>query len=115
MGVRERGDLQSQAGKYGLSSEQEHAVLDYKSSGSYKINAALRDGTLDEAQENLVKNLDEALKKLPQHRGTIYRTLNFEDFGTEEEFNSFVMRLRVGMPFEDNGYMSFSTEKDGIR
>lgn len=113
VGVCERGDLQSQAGKYGLSSEQEHAVLDYKSSGSYKINAALRDGTLDEAQENLVKNLDEALKKLPQHRGTIYRTLNFEDFGTEEEFNEFVSDLQVGKPFIDDGYMSFSTEKDG--
>ena len=63
-----------------LTAGERSALLQYKSSESYKVNAKLRDGiALTKAEQAMVHELDRALEKLPRVEGTVYRTLNFDD------------------------------------
>ena len=98
-----------------LTEDEVAAVLAYKSSESYKINAKLREGLpLTGAEQQMVSSLDQALEKLPKVRGTVYRTLNFDAvFDPEGEFERF-MRLHVAGGFTHyEAYTSTSTVTDG--
>ncbi len=90
------------------------AVLRYKSSESYHINAALRENeTLSEAEQEFVDTLDEALLQLPTYEGTVYRNLTFDDFGGEEAYNEFLRQHLTGSFVSYNSYTSCSTKADG--
>ena len=98
-----------------LTEDEVAAVLAYKSSESYKINAKLREGLpLTGAEQQMVSSLDQALEKLPKVRGTVYRTLNFDAvFDPEGEFERF-MRLHMAGGFTHyEAYTSTSTVTDG--
>ena len=111
LGDSERGDLQPASRE--ISEDEEGALLAYKSSESYKINDALRNGTeLSEYHKSIVSNLDSALEKLPAKEGTFYRNISFDYFGGEEAFNEFIEIAESGFMVFD-GYTSTSTEQDG--
>lgn len=106
------------AAKYSLKSMTESewsALLQYKSSESYKTNAKLRDGIdLTETEQTMVNELDRALEKLPSVDGTVYRTLNFDDvFDPKEEYEAFIAAHQEGDIVHYNAYTSASTKTDG--
>ena len=80
-----------------LTFEEESALLDYKSSESYKINSMLRDGdVLTDEEMQFVEKLDVALQKMPTYEGIVYRNLVFDDFGGEQAYNEFLNEHQVG-------------------
>ena len=90
------------------------AILKYKSSESYKINAKLRDNELlSETEQEFVDTLDAALQSLPTYEGTVYRNLMFDDFGGEKAFNDFVKQHAVNKLIVYEQYISCSTKQDG--
>ena len=98
-----------------MNEDETAALLQYKSSDSYKVNAKLRDGQLlTEAEQKMVDDLDRALEKLPKVKGTVYRTLNFDAvFNPEEEFSAFVDQHAEGAVVDYNAFTSTSTKADG--
>lgn len=96
-----------------LTVDEEGALLNYKSSGSYPLNAALRDGyTLDQEQYRMVEALDSALEKLPVYPGRVYRRLNF-DLEGQEAMDAFVKAHQVGEIIGYPAYTSTSKATDG--
>ena len=96
-----------------LTQEEKGALLEYKSSGSYKINAALRDGAvLSEEQKQMVESLDRALEKLPRHEGTVYRRLSF-DLEGPEALDAFLLEHTVEEIIQYPAYTSTSTDPEG--
>ena len=91
-----------------LTEGERSALLQYKSSESYKVNAKLRDGiALTKAEQAMVDELDRALEKLPRVEGTVYRTLNFDDvFAPLEEYEAFISKHRAGLPVAYKAYTS---------
>ena len=93
-----------------LSDKEKAAVLAYKSSESYKINAALRgERRLTLNERTLVEDLDSALEKMPERRGTFYRNLSFDDFGED----AFLTLFQVGRPMSLSSFTSTSKSVDG--
>ena len=103
------------AERYGLTEAETSAVLSYKSSESYKINAKLRDGiALTEAEQAMVGELDRALEKLPRVEGTVFRTLNFDNvFYAKEEYEAFIVQHAEGNFTLYKAYTSTSTKANG--
>lgn len=100
--------------KKDLTEEGQAAILSYKSSESYKVNAKLRDEIpLSDAELQMVEQLDTALKKLPVYKGIVYRNLGFDDFGGETEMNRFLSLFTVGDGIRFRSYTSASKIKDG--
>lgn len=98
----------------GLTGEERGALLRYKSSESYQINAKLRDGAaLTEQEQRFVELMDSALAKLSVYKGTVYRTLSFDDFGGEKAYNTFTAIHIEGAPVFYNAYLSASTITEG--
>lgn len=74
-----------------LTKDEMSAIKSYVSSEAYVINDALRRGnTLDERLSNIVKNLDSALDKIPDTKGTFNRSLFFD---SKEAYDSFISSL----------------------
>lgn len=98
-----------------LTEEERGALLQYKSSESYKVNAKLRDGiALTKAEQRMVDELDRALEKLPRVEGPVYRTLNFDDVANPRaEYDAFIAQHSVGGFVTYNAYTSTSTRADG--
>ncbi len=102
------------SGNASLTFEEESALLDYKSSESFKINAMLRDGeVLTEEEMQFTRELDAALQKMPTYEGTVYRNLVFDDFGGEQAYNEFLNEHQVGNVIPYRAYTSASTKADG--
>ncbi len=98
-----------------LSDEEEWALLSYKSSGSYKLNAALMDGRpLDQNQDRMMRALDRALEKLPIYRGKVYRRIDFNMQGPEA-LEKFLAEHRPGNSVRYPAYTSASTSEDGYK
>ena len=96
-----------------LTAGEETALLNYKSSDSYKLNAALRDGAiLDQAQDRMREDLDAALEKLPAYSGTVYRRLGF-DLEGQEALDAFLRAHQVGEIIGYPAYTSTSKAADG--
>ena len=97
-----------------LTVDEEAAVLDYKSSGSYQINAALRDGyPMDQSQYRTVEALDTALEKLPVYQGLVYRRLGFDSIGGQEAMDDFLAEHRAGEVLQYPAYTSSSNDPEG--
>lgn len=91
-----------------LTEDEEYALMDYLSSGSYKLNYPLRQGLpLDNEQIMLMSNLDSALNKLPVYQGTVYRSLDDTEI---ENVNAFLASYAVGSYQKFPAYLSTSTE-----
>ena len=101
--------------QYGVTEDEAGAVIEYKSSESYKVNAKLRDGTeLTPHQKRMVSLLDRALEKLPKVEGTVYRTVSFDDvFDAQEEYDAFLAQHIEDGFVTYNAYTSTSTKSDG--
>lgn len=88
-----------------LNYEEEHALMNYLSSDSYKVNEKLRRNLPLGEHESMVQNLDSALKKLPKYQGTVFRDVYFsDDGGALEYYNLFVDdsgKLRSKIPFKE--------------
>ena len=96
-----------------LTVDEEGALLNYKSSGSYPLNAALRDGdVLDQEQYRTVEALDSALEKLPVYPGRVYRRLSF-DLEGQEAMDAFLKEHQAGEVLIYPAYTSTSTSPDG--
>lgn len=91
-----------------LTPDEEYALMDYISSGSYKLNDPLRRGAaLTPEQIKLMNNLDSALSKMPIYRGTVYRSLS--DFEIDD-VASFISGHIVGSQKMYKAYLSTGTE-----
>lgn len=72
----ESGIIKPSKANQTLTDDEEWALNEYISSGSYKINAPLREGIeLTQEQQELVRNLDSALEKMPKYHGKAIRSL----------------------------------------
>lgn len=97
-----------------LTVDEEAAVLDYKSGGSYQINASLRDGyPMDQSQYIMVEALDTALEKLPVYQGLVYRRLGFDSIGGQEALVTFLAEHRQGETVRYPAFTSASTSPQG--
>lgn len=93
--------------KIKLTDREQWALNEYISSGSYKINAALRKGLeLSAEQQKFVKALDSALQKLPVYEGTVYRSLS--SFGIDD-LDSFIGQHQAGTVKTFSAYTSAGT------
>ena len=105
-GVREKFSLRD----YGLTEDEEHAIVSYKSGDSYALNGKLATGgKLTELQRSLRDHLDTALEKLPVYRGTVYRHYDFDSFGGYEAMADFLSQFVKGEKTNLGGYLSAST------
>ena len=95
---------------YGLTEDEEHAIVSYKSGDSYALNGKLATGgKLTELQRSLRDNLDTALEKLPVYRGTVYRHYDFDSFGGYDAMADFLSQFVKGEKTNLGGYLSAST------
>lgn len=105
----------TQTNSEAMTENERKALVEYKSSESYKINAKLRGGVKLNSQETeFVNHVDSALEKLPVHRGAVYRNVVFDDFGGKEQFDAFMeVHQADGVPIIYYSYTSTSTVDDG--
>lgn len=92
-----------------LNAEDIYAIDQYKKSGvSYALNAALRRGSpLTDIQRETVNALDQAMIKLPDYQGIVYRSI-IE--GMIEDLSAFWERYAPGNFVLEQQYVSSSTE-----
>lgn len=92
-----------------LTKDEKQAINKYKSSESYKINEKLYNNTkLSNKEKELVNNIDNALKKMPDYEGDLTRDLFFFD---NEALNEFVESHKVGNIKKYKSYIS-TTKSD---
>ncbi|MDE7211020.1 MAG: minor capsid protein [Lachnospiraceae bacterium] len=91
-----------------LSEEERYALNQYFGFESYKINEKLRKGLeMTEQEKEMIRYLDNALKKIPYYEGELSRSLYF---GQKEAIVEFMERYRPG---NDISFMEFiSTTRD---
>lgn len=71
-----------------LTYDEKNAIINYKSSGAYKLNCKIRDGeNLSEADKKFIADLNSALDKFPTYEGTVYRNIGFL---YEEQYKAFI-------------------------
>ena len=101
---------------YGLTEDEEHAIVSYKSGDSYALNGKLATGgELTELQRALRDHLDTALEKLPVYRGTVYRHYDFDSFGGYEAMAEFLSMFEKGEATPMKSYLSASTVRNEDR
>ena len=89
-----------------LTKDEEGAILRYMSSDSYGLNEALRNGEeLSEEDKEWVKNLDNALDKMPYYEGSLQRSLSFF---SEEGLNGFLKDHQAGYVVTYPAYTSMT-------
>jgi len=107
------GDTMGKTSLKSLTEAEWGALLQYKSSESYKVNEKLRDGiALTEVEQTMVDELDCALEKLPVHEGTVCRRLSFELKG-REALDIFLSEHAAGSIVPYKAYTSSSATIDG--
>ncbi len=96
-----------------MTEEELGALLQYKSSESYTLNAALRDGAfLSQSQQKMMEILDQAVKKASVYQGTVYRRMSFDMVG-KEAFEAFLREHQPGTLIRYPAFTSTSSEIDG--
>lgn len=87
-----------------LTENEKGAIINYKSSESYKINEKLYNNSkLTNHDKKLIRNLDSALNKMPNYEGDLVRDLYFADNKT---LNEFVNAHKVGNTVSYKAYTS---------
>jgi len=109
MGVAEKLYLVGE--KLGLTIDETAGIVYYISPDGYKINDKLRnDLPLNADDRVVIKNLDDALEKLPKYEGVVYRSLyieNADDFMREYEVGDahrFMEYLSSGTKIYDDSF-----------
>ena len=109
-------DIRYSARDYGLTEDEEHAIVSYKSGDSYSLNGKLATGgKLTELQRSLRDHLDTALEKLPVYKGTVYRHYDFDSFGGYEAMAEFLSQFAKGRAVPMSSYLSASTVRNEDR
>ena len=109
-------DIRYSARDYGLTEDEEHAIVSYKSGDSYALNGKLATGgKLTELQRSLRDHLDTALEKLPVYKGTVYRHYDFDSFGGYEAMAEFLSQFAKGRAVSMSSYLSASTVRNEDR
>ena len=109
-------DIRYSARDYGLTEDEEHAIVSYKSGDSYALNGKLATGgKLTELQRSLRDHLDTALEKLPVYKGTVYRHYDFDSFGGYEAMAEFLSQFAKGRTVPMSSYLSASTVRNEDR
>ena len=109
-------DIRYSARDYGLTEDEEHAIVSYKSGDSYALNGKLATGgKLTELQRSLRDHLDMALEKLPVYRGTVYRHYDFDSFGGYDAMADFLMQFNADEATNLGNYLSASTVRNEDR
>ena len=109
-------DIRYSVRDYGLTEDEEHAIVSYKSGDSYALNGKLATGgKLTELQRSLRDHLDTALEKLPVYKGTVYRHYDFDSFGGYDAMAEFLQLFRKGKPTNIGNYLSASTVRNEDR
>jgi hypothetical protein len=109
-------DIRYSARDYGLTEDEEHAIVSYKSGDSYSLNGKLATGgELTELQRSLRDHLDTALEKLPVYRGTVYRHYDFDSFGGYDAMAEFLSQFTKGRAVPMSSYLSASTVRNEDR
>lgn len=112
----EDADIRYSARDYGLTEDEEHAIVSYKSGDSYALNGKLATGgKLTELQRSLRDHLDTALEKLPVYKGTVYRHYDFDSFGGYEAMAEFLMQFNADEATNLGNYLSASTVRNEDR
>ena len=112
----EDADIRYSARDYGLTEDEEHAIVSYKSGDSYALNGKLATGgELTELQRSLRDHLDTALEKLPVYRGTVYRHYDFDSFGGFDAMAEFLSQFTKGRAVPMSSYLSASTVRNEDR
>ena len=111
-GIKEKFSLRD----YGLTEDEEHAIVSYKSGDSYSLNGKLATGGKLTAQQKALRDhLDAALEKLPVYRGTVYRHYDFDSFGGYEAMAEFLSMFEKGEATPMKSYLSASTVRNEDR
>ena len=114
--VAESANEKAAVRDYGLTEDEEHAIVSYKSGDSYALNGKLATGgKLTELQRSLRDHLDTALEKLPVYRGTVYRHYDFDSFGGYEAMAEFLSMFEKGEATPMKSYLSASTVRNEDR
>ena len=101
-----------------LTKEEKYALNSYISSDSYIINDSLRNNySMDDRLNNIVKNLDSVLDKIPNTKGTFNRSLFFDNKDSYDKFDKFLSKTDGEIKFESFISMSkdIYDEKDNVR
>lgn len=92
-----------------LYKEEEASIVRYISSDSYKINEDLRNGNkLTEDMEVFKKTLDNALKKMPEYKGTVTRSLQFM---YDDDLETFLKEHKADKVVLNKSYISTTKGK----
>ena len=93
-------------GKDTLNIEEKDALTRYISSDAYSLNDKLRRGTdLTDFEKEWIMNLDKALDKMQEYKGTVYRSIS--DFGIDD-VEAFIGSHAVGREKNFPSYISSS-------
>lgn len=92
-----------------LNEKDVYALNQYKSSGiAYKLNAMLRgEEKLTDEHRTIARNIDIALTKLPEYKGTVYRSLRSEEM---VDVDAFWKEYTPGSVVIESSFTSASTE-----
>lgn len=91
-----------------LTGDEQYALNKYLSSESYALNDKLRRlQKLSEEENRWMNDLDSALDKMPEYRGTLYRSVS--DFGIDN-VDLFIKSHIVGESMVFDSYLSTSKE-----
>lgn len=90
--------------------EEEKAIIDYVGPReSYVVNEKLRTDTkLTDIEQQMVDNLDEALKHFPKYSGDLLRAVPISD---HEQLSEFVNSFEVGKNIKFEQYISTSSQR----
>lgn len=92
-----------------LTLDEQKAINEYISSGSYTINEKLRNGIkLNKEEKQFVDNLEKALKKMPNYEGNLTRSLYFY---SEEETKEFLKNYKIGDVIDFKEFISTTKGK----
>lgn len=87
-----------------LTNKEKQAIIQYKSSESYKINEKLYNNIeLSKKEKDFIYNLDKALEKMPSYEGDLVRDLYFAN---KNALNEFIRSYKVGSTIKSKAYMS---------
>ena len=82
-----------------LTEDEEYAVKRYISAEAYTLNGKLRTGeALTENEETLIKQLDNALEKMPKYEGTVYRSITTDEKSARDILGEYLTGEIVSHP-----------------
>lgn len=94
------------------------ALLKYKSSESYKINASLRElgyNNLSSEDKQFVDTLDSALTRYPQYQGNLFRDIDFSNYSdSKDRIEACINEFGIGKEITIPQYWSTAKAKGYI-